>query len=60
MKNKVSSKSDEEPDKFVEDIHYYYENGLMILTARYLSERGYCCKNNCRNCPYVEESKQLQ
>lgn len=40
----------EEPLK--EDEDYYFENGLMVLTARYLLRRGYCCEQGCRNCPY--------
>jgi hypothetical protein len=31
---------------------FYFERGLMVLTAKYLLKRGYCCKNACRNCPY--------
>lgn len=31
---------------------FYFENGLMVLTERYLSKRGYCCGNGCRHCPY--------
>ena len=31
---------------------YTMEDGLMVLTAKYLLERGYCCENGCRNCPY--------
>ena len=31
---------------------YYFENGLMVFAADYLKRRGYCCDNNCRNCPY--------
>ena len=31
---------------------YYLENGLMVFTARYLLERGYCCERGCRHCPY--------
>lgn len=27
-------------------------NGLLVMTALYLSERGYCCGNGCLNCPY--------
>jgi hypothetical protein len=27
-------------------------NGLLVFTAAYLSERGYCCGNGCINCPY--------
>jgi hypothetical protein len=29
------------------------ETGLFVLTAAYLAERGYCCENGCRHCPYV-------
>lgn len=43
----------DETEKFVEGIDYYFENGLMILTKRFLLKRGYCCRNSCRNCPYT-------
>lgn len=37
----------------VEGVHYYFnEEGKMVLTALYLSERGYCCGNGCLHCPY--------
>ena len=38
--------------KLVEDEDYYFENGLMVLTAKFLRDRGYCCGNGCRHCPY--------
>lgn len=44
------------PPKLLEDIDYYFENGLMVLTARFLKNRGYCCDNGCRHCPYKSES----
>ncbi len=28
--------------------------GLFVLSAAFLSSRGYCCDNGCRHCPYVE------
>ena len=28
-------------------------NGLWIATRSFLIRRGYCCANQCRNCPYV-------
>lgn len=31
---------------------YFNEQGLMVLTAKYLQKRGYCCRNACRHCPY--------
>lgn len=51
---------DNEPQntsKLVEDIDYYFENGLMVLTAHFLKKRGYCCNNGCRHCPYSKEEK---
>lgn len=38
--------------KIVEGQDYYFENGLMVLTERFLLNRGYCCNNGCRHCPY--------
>lgn len=35
---------------------YYNEQGFMVLTAHYLSARGYCCGNGCRHCPYGYET----
>lgn len=31
---------------------YYTEEGYMVLTEHFLRERGYCCGNGCRHCPY--------
>ena len=28
-------------------------SGLMVMTAGYLAERGTCCDQGCRHCPYV-------
>ena len=38
--------------KLVEGVHYYHEDGLMVLTERYHLSRGQCCGNDCRHCPY--------
>ncbi|WP_426573763.1 DUF5522 domain-containing protein [Aquihabitans sp. McL0605] len=27
-------------------------SGYTVLTARYLAERGYCCSQGCRHCPW--------
>ena len=45
----------EKKAEFVENLDYYFENGLMVLTEHFLKKRGYCCENNCRHCPYKEE-----
>ncbi len=36
-----------EPEDF-----YYSEDGYRIFTKKYHLKRGYCCKNNCKHCPY--------
>lgn len=38
--------------KLVEDIDFYMENGLMVLTSWFHLKRGECCGNGCRHCPY--------
>jgi hypothetical protein len=58
MKSERKIKSAEKSEKFTEGIDYYFENGLMVLTAHFLLKRGYCCRNGCRNCPYVQEKDQ--
>ena len=29
------------------------KTGFFVMTANYLAERGFCCGNGCRHCPYV-------
>lgn len=41
--------------RFEEGVDFYYENGLMVLTGKFLLDRGYCCGNGCRHCPYPEQ-----
>ena len=43
---------------FVEGVDYYFEDGLMVLTAGFLRKRGYCCGNGCRHCPYSTEERE--
>jgi len=30
--------------------------GLFVLTVEYLRERGFCCDQGCRHCPYIDET----
>ena len=43
--------------------YYLNEKGFVVFTASYLLQRGYCCGNGCRHCPYdyeaVPEPKRL-
>jgi hypothetical protein len=33
--------------------------GLWVMTAKSLSDRGYCCGNGCRHCPWPPEQQRL-
>ncbi|MEL4455934.1 DUF5522 domain-containing protein [Lutimonas vermicola] len=37
---------------------YYSEEGFKVFTKIYHLKRGYCCKNNCRHCPYGFDLKR--
>jgi len=34
---------------------YYNEQGYTVLTEKYHLERGYCCGNGCKHCPFNYE-----
>jgi len=34
--------------------------GFFVFTAAYLSNRGYCCDNECRHCPYLDRAARLR
>ncbi|MED5302632.1 MAG: DUF5522 domain-containing protein, partial [Bacteroidota bacterium] len=36
----------------VEDDFYYSTDGYIIFTEKYHLKRGYCCKSNCKHCPF--------
>ncbi len=59
MKDEIKIKTDDKPANFIEGVDYYFENGLMILTAYFLSKRGSCCDNGCRNCPYEKTKDKI-
>ncbi len=35
---------------------YYNGDGLFVMTENYHLERGFCCGNGCRHCPYKYEN----
>jgi 2-iminoacetate synthase ThiH len=38
---------------FIEGVHFYFnENNYMVFTQKYHLQRGYCCGNGCRHCPF--------
>jgi hypothetical protein len=44
-------------ENFVEGIDFYFDkSGLMVFTEKYHLQRGYCCGNGCRHCPFNYEN----
>jgi hypothetical protein len=31
---------------------YYSEKGFVVFTEKYHLDKGFCCGNGCRHCPY--------
>ena len=52
-----------EKKEFIKDVDYYLEEGFVIFTEKYHLERGECCGNDCRHCPYepkaIKGNKQV-
>ena len=43
--------------KMIEGRQYYIDvDGKYVFTELYHKERGYCCGNACRHCPYQYEA----
>jgi len=38
--------------EFIQGIHYYLEGERVVFTALFHLQRGQCCGNGCRHCPY--------
>ncbi|NEW80962.1 MAG: hypothetical protein GZ094_01140 [Mariniphaga sp.] len=34
------------------------KDGYRIMTASFLKNRGYCCGNGCKNCPYFPKANK--
>ncbi len=46
------------PHELIEGVHFEIENGLFVFTSFYLKERGFCCNNGCKNCPYGDKEDE--
>lgn len=50
--------------EFIRDVHYYLEGDKVVFTEAYFLQRGYCCGNKCRHCPFtkppVKGNKELE
>ena len=44
--------------EFIKDIHYYMEDTRVVFTALYHIQRGSCCGNKCKHCPYKPKHKK--
>ena len=43
--------------KLIETVDFYYNDlGFIVLTEKYHLDRGVCCGNGCRHCPYNYEN----
>ncbi len=43
--------------ELIEGADYYInEEGYVVLTEKYHLEKGYCCGNGCKHCPYLYEN----
>ena len=37
--------------------YYPSKEGYLIFTEKYHLNRGYCCKSNCKHCPYSTKNQ---
>jgi hypothetical protein len=45
-------------DEFIKDVHYYMDGDRVIFTSLFHIQRGQCCANGCRHCPYTKPVKK--
>lgn len=43
--------SEEQKDSYTDPL-----TGYQVMTSYFLKNRGTCCNNNCRHCPYKTDS----
>ena len=48
----MSLVSNSETQKEKEGLYYYFEGGYRVYTSLYHRERGFCCRQGCRHCPF--------
>jgi len=44
--------------EFINGIHYYIEDTKVVFKEQWHLDRGYCCGNKCRHCPYTPKHKE--
>ena len=56
---KTKQHAQEVPVKlYKKDIHYYMDGERVVFTALFHIQRGQCCGNGCRHCPYDPKHKK--
>ncbi len=61
-KNDIKPTNPKQPlqGTLTEGVDFYIENGLYVFTELFLTQRGYCCGNDCRHCPYNKGNLQIK
>jgi len=54
----IFGNSDGFSDNLIEGKDFYLENGYRVMTESFLINRGYCCSNGCRHCPYWPKAQK--
>jgi hypothetical protein len=44
--------------EFIKDVHYYMDDTRVVFTALYHVQRGECCGNKCKHCPYTPKHEK--
>jgi hypothetical protein len=44
--------------EFIKDVHYYMDDVRVVFTALYHVQRGECCGNKCKHCPYTPKHQK--
>lgn len=38
--------------------HYYMDGTRLVFTEQYHIDRGYCCGNGCKHCPFEPKGQK--
>ena len=57
MQRETETETETETEQtFVEGLDFYSDEGMMVLTRKYLLDRGTCRDSGCRHCPFSTAS----
>lgn len=54
---KINNEKRVKPKK-LDPSFFYEEEGKIVFTEKFHINRGYCCGNNCRHCPYQPKAQK--